>query len=106
MVFHTYINALQAEKISEAMKDDTLLTDSKLDYDMYDSYLEYLQCEITEAALKGNNHFKAILSDDRVEKMDKMVEFLKSKGYEVTYEKFDDFRSDPPYAVGELEISW
>lgn len=28
------------------------------------------------------------------------------KGYEVAYEKFDDFRSDPPYAVGELEISW
>lgn len=38
--------------------------------------------------------------------MDKMVEFLKDKGYKVTYEEFDDFRSDPPYAVGELEISW
>lgn len=105
MVFHRYINALQAEKISEAMKD-TPLVDGKLDYDIHDSYLKYLEYEITEAALKGNDHFKAILSDDLVKKMDKMVEFLKDKGYKVTYEEFDDFRSDPPYAVGELEISW
>ena len=105
MVFHRYINALQAEKISEAMKDIPLI-DSKLDYNIHDSYLEYLQYEITEAALKGHDHFKTILSDELVKKMDKMVEFLKDKGYEVTYEKFNDFRSDPPYAVGELEISW
>ena len=89
MVFHRYINASQAEKISEAMKDTPLV-----DY------------EITEAALKGNDQFKAILSDDLVKKMDKMVEFLKNEGYKVTYEKFDDFRSDPPYVVGELKISW
>ena len=62
--------------------------------------------EIKEAALKGHDHFKTILSDELVKKMDKMVEFLKDKGYEVTYEKFDDFRSDPPYAIGELTISW
>ena len=105
MVFHRYINALQAEKISEAMKD-TPLVDSKLDYDIHDSYLEYLEYEITEAALKGHDHFKTILSDNLVKKMDKMVEFLKDKGYEVTYEKFDDFRSDPPNAIGELTISW
>lgn len=59
MVFHRYINALQAEKISEAMKD-TPLVDGKLDYDIHDSYLKYLEYEITEAALKGNDHFKAI----------------------------------------------
>lgn len=105
MAFYRYINALQAEKISKAMKD-TPLIDSKLDYDIHDSYLEYLQYEITEAALKGHDHFKTILSDELVKKMDKMVEFLKDKGYEVTYEEFDDFRSDSPYAVGELEISW
>ena len=105
MVFHRYINALQAEKISEAMKY-TPLIDSKLDYAIHDSYLEYLQYEITEAALKGHDHFAVILSDNLVKKMDKMVEFLKDKGYKVAYEVFDDFRSDPPYAVGELEISW
>ena len=105
MAFYRYINALQAEKISEAMKD-TPLIDSKLDYTIHDSYLEYLQYEITEAALKGHDHFKTILSDELVKKIDKMIEFLKDKGYKVTYEKFDDFRSDPPYAVGELEISW
>lgn len=105
MVFHRYINALQVKKVSEVMKD-TSLVDNKLDYDMYDPYLTYLECEITQAALKGNTHFKAILSDNHVKKMDKIVEFLKNKGYEVTYEKFDDFRSDPPYAVGELKISW
>lgn len=105
MVFHRYINASQAEKISEAMKD-TPLVDSKLDYDIHDSYIEYLEYEITEAALKGHDHFKTVLSDTLVKKMDKIVEFLKNKGYKVIYEKFDDFRSDPPYAVGELEISW
>lgn len=105
MVFRRYINALQAEKISEAMKDIPLI-DSKLDYTIHDSYLEYLEYEITEAALKGHDHFKTILSDDLVKKMDKIVEFLKDKGYKVIYEEFDDFRSDPPYAVGELEISW
>lgn len=105
MVFHRYINALQAEKISEAMKDIPLI-DSKLDYTIHDSYLEYLEYEITEAALRGHDHFKTILSDELVKKMDKMVEFLKDKGYKVTYEKLDDFRSDPPYAVSELEISW
>ena len=49
MAFYRYINALQAEKISEAMKD-TPLIDSKLDYDIHDSYLDYLEYEITEAA--------------------------------------------------------
>lgn len=104
-MFHRYINALQAEKISEAMKDIPLI-DSKLDYAIHDSYLEYLEYEITEAALKGHDHFKTILSDNLVKKIDKIVEFLKDKGYKVIYERFDDFRSDPPYAIGELEISW
>ena len=102
MAFYRYINALQAEKISEAMKD-TPLIDSKLDYDIHDSYLEYLQYEITEAALKGHDHFKTILSDNLVKKMDKMVEFLKDKGYKVIYEKFDDFKSDHPMLLVSLK---
>ena len=82
---------------------DTPLIDSKLDYDIHDSYLEYLQYEITEAALKGHDHFKTILSDNLVKKMDKMVEFLKDKGYKVIYEKFDDFKSDHPMLLVSLK---
>lgn len=57
-------------------------------------------------AKRAADNFNQDLFRRALEKMDKMVEFLKDKGYEVAYEKFDDFRSDPPYAVGELEISW
>lgn len=105
MITTKYINAKQARGISEAMKDYPLI-DRKTDFTAIDSFLEYLGYELMDAALKGNNHYKTTLSDNTVKKLDKITDFLKSEGYNVRYEKFDDFRSDPPYAVGELEISW
>lgn len=65
MMLHRYISASQAKEVSRAMKSDPLI-DSKLDYEIDDSYLEYLEYEITEAALEGYNHFKTILSSSLV----------------------------------------
>lgn len=107
MVICKYINALQAREISDVIRNNPLIY-RRTDYDEIGPFIEYIEHQLTDAALKGNNRYKTVLSRDVVEKLDQVINFLKSEGYGVEYTEYndDDFRYEPPYAVGELDIIW
>lgn len=107
MVSHRYMSAEQAKKISIAMKGDPLIN-SKTDVSgvqAIDSFLGYVEYELLTEALKGNTYYRLRLSENSDSRLKQIIDELERKGYKVVYEKFDDFRSDPPYVVGELKIS-
>ena len=92
--FYTYANTLeeieeQAKFISDNLHGEELELGVTFDWENWNNFQDY---QVSFYDL--NNMY------------DNFSSILKNKGYEVTYEKFDDFRSDPPYAVGELKISW
>lgn len=108
MVFHRYMSAAQAKKISTAMKGDPLINSKTdvSDVQAIDFFLGYVEYELLTEALKGNTYYRLPLSENSDARLKEIIDELENKGYKVVYEKFDDFRSDPPYAVGELKISW
>lgn len=90
------------------MKGDPLIN-SKTDVSgvqAIDFFLRYVEYELLTEALKGNTYYRLRLSENSDARLKEIIDELEDKGYEVAYEKFDAFKSDPPYAVGELKISW
>lgn len=107
MVICKYINALQAREISDVIRNNPLIY-RRTDYDEIGSFIEYIEHQLIDAALKGNNRYKTVLSRDTAKKLNQIINFLKSEGYRVEYMEYsdNDYMYEPSYAAGELDIIW